>query len=192
MFNLIQLFYSGNLILLGQVYFSPARLIFSGQIRPLKPGNRKLHSRETSWARTGYVPAGQTGKTGHWPDLCSPAGLRPVTLVGGGETGCFPMSRSRKQNVLLTRQLAVEERLAGWWVGGWRSRASSLSGAGTIAIVLFQDCELKMLELLGAQQKAPKDFSSFLKLKTWRKLRVLVRRSRSRAEEYLGPRQSSY
>ena len=106
-------------------------------------------------------------------------------MVGGGETGCFPMSRSRKQNVLLTRQLAVEERLG-------RSRASSLSGAGTIAIVLFQDCELKMLELLGAQQKASKDFSSFLKLKTWRKLRVLVRRSRSRAEEYLGPRQSSY
>ena len=67
---------------------------------------------------------------------------------------------------LLTRQLAVEERLAGGWGGGWRSRASSLSGAGTIAIVLFQDCELKMLELLGAQQKASKDFSSFLKLKT--------------------------
>ena len=80
---------------------------------------------------------------------------------------------------LLTRQLAVEERLAGGWGGGWRSRASSLSGAGTIAIVLFQDCELKMLELLGAQQKASKDFSSFLKLKTWRKLRVLVRRSRN-------------
>ena len=40
--------------------------------------------------------------------------------------------------MLLNRQLAVEERLEGWW-----GRANSSLGAGTIAIVLFQDCELK-------------------------------------------------
>ena len=54
------------------------------------------------------------------------------------------MSCSRKQNVLLNRQLAVEERLEGWW-----GRANSSLGAGTIAIVLFQDCELKNAETAG-------------------------------------------
>ena len=34
-------------------------------------------------------------------------------MVGGGETGWFPIARSRKRNVLLTRQLAVDERVAG-------------------------------------------------------------------------------
>ena len=85
---------------------------------------------------------------------------------------------------LLTRQLAVEERLAGGWGGGGRSRASSLSGAGTIAIVLFQDCELKMLELLGAQQKASKDPSSFLKLNL-AEVESPSQEEQSMAEEYL-------
>ena len=46
--------------------------------------------------------------------------------------------------MLPNRELAVEERLEGWW-----GRANSSLGAGTIAIVLFQDCELKNAETAG-------------------------------------------
>ena len=73
----------------------------------------------------------------------------------------FSMSCSRKQNVLLNRH-GGEERFEGWW-----GPANSSLGARINAIILFQECELKMLELLDVQQKALRGFSSFLiRLKT--------------------------
>ena len=48
-----------------------------------------------------------------------------------------------------------EERFEGWW-----GPANSSLGARINAIILFQECALKMLELLGVQQEALKDLSS--------------------------------
>ena len=85
--------------------------------------------------------------------------------------------------MLLNRQLAVEERLEGWW-----GRANSSLGAGTIAIVLFQDCELKNAGTAGRTAESIEGPFQLSQTQNWRKLRVLGRRSGSRAEEYLGPR----
>jgi hypothetical protein len=57
----------------------------------------------------------------------------------------------------------------GWEVGVglggvvWEVGSNSLSGAGTIALVLAEDCELKNAMTACAEQKALKDFLSFLK-----------------------------
>ena len=56
--------------------------------------------------------------------------------------------------MLLTRH-GGEERFEGWW-----GPANSSLGARINAIILFQECELKMLELLGVQQEALKDLFS--------------------------------
>ena len=129
MFNLIQLLYSGKLISSGQVYVSPARFVPSGQNCPLKSGNRKLHSRETSSALTGYVPQDKQARQGHRPDVCSPAG-RGQSRRWRGETGCFQCHVAGK--CVANQTMVVEERFEGWW-----GPANSSLGARINAIILF-------------------------------------------------------
>ena len=152
-FSVIQVFTQGKLIPSGRVYPLLARLIPSGQTRPLKPGNKTLHILKL--AECGLAMSPQDRQTGQGTDPSVHSSWVEVVVVVGevGSNFC------REQELLqLSRHRTVN----------------------------LKCCDCHIL------QKASKDFSNFLKLKTWRKLRVLGRRSGSRAEEYLGPRQSSY
>ena len=146
MFNLIQLVYSGNFSW-GQVYLSPARFVPSSQIVPSYQvtGNFIVVKPAQRW----LAMFRRTNRQDRVTDpMCA------VQLVEASHAGwwrrnrLFSMSCSRKQNVLLNRQLAVEERLEGWW-----GRANSSLGTGTIAIVLLQDGELENAETCWAHSR---------------------------------------
>ena len=137
------------------ILFSRPGVSLSGQARPLKPGNRKLHSRETSSALTGYVPLDKQVRQGHRPDVCSPAGWGQ-SRRWRGETGCFKCHVAGK--CVANQTMVVEERFEGWW-----GPANSSLGARINAIILFH---------------SRKHWRTFpvLKLKIWWKWRVPGRR----------------
>ena len=81
-----------------------------------------------------------------------------------------------------------------WWWCRWYEKWAQVHcrEQETIAFVLaIRTVNLKCCDCC-AEQKASKDFSSFLKTQNLSDVESLGRRSRSGAEEYLGPKQSSY
>jgi hypothetical protein len=81
-----------------------------------------------------------------------------------------------------------------WWWCRWYGKSAQVHCREQETFALFLAIRTVNLKCCDCcvEQKASKDFSSFLKTQNLSDVESLGRRSRSGAEEYLGPKQSSY